>query len=744
MLPDPNSRGKRGNPGDLTVPDVAGLSMEEAALAYAEAGWYVLPTDPADIKHPGSVVGGKWHELSSRESEQIRRWWSTNPNYGIALHCGRSGAVVFDLDSDDFDTVPGRFVDALRSADAIQRTRLTGDRGHYVFAMPPGESLGNQAGEFATYGEVRGKNGVVIAAPTPHPDGGNYHWAKTGTVVTPPPGALRECLSAAKTNNVEPLTDKAFEDFLRTHDRNDRPNAMSVVLNRFDADVAAGVGRHYALMRALGFGYRDAVAGYYPARRLTDALSESFYGAFNKPMPGRRSQPDSREFIDAARYVAAEEGGADPEELRARKDGFSSVENFKLAQRALAPGGRWHPDTFDERLRALPVEPADDSGGRYRLVSARELAEPVEPMRWLVRGIWPERSAGVLAGDKKSMKTWTLQTIAVAVAAGRSLFEKYHVTSPGPVLYLAGEGGRSTFANRHQVIAARYYIDPEMLRELPFGAEFGVGALDNSEFADAVKRHLDTLQPKLVILDPLYAYHPSDVEVSNLYARGPMLANLRMLIGDEAALIVGDHFNKSAPDRLDLDNVAQAGMAQWADSWILQKHRAAPNLDDDKYWLQVETGTRRGGGKHLEVDWTLDRDKSDPDVIAWTAVDWEARPMAVKSEGSRADDTMAAILQVVADHPFELTETGVLQMVGGNRQKGREAFAALKSNGGIVIKDCAADEGGHQKVRPRVGPGPNAERLRTKRFRLGELRPKPNHTDSTDTGDGTGSERVGE
>ena len=35
-----------------------------------------------------------------------------------------------------------------------------------------------------------------------------------------------------------------------------------------------------------------------------------------------------------------------------------------------------------------------------------------------------------------------------------------------------------------------------------------------SEFTDAVKRHLDELQPKLVILDPLYAYHPSDVEVS--------------------------------------------------------------------------------------------------------------------------------------------------------------------------------------------------------------------------------------
>lgn len=391
-------------------------------------------------------------------------------------------------------------------------------------------------------------------------------------------------------------------------------------------------------------------------------------------------------------------------------------------------------------------EPAPATANpRFQLVSARELAQPVEPMRWLVRGIWPERSAGVLAGDKKSMKTWNLQAMALAVAAGTALFGKYHVTSSGAVLYLSGEGGRTTFANRHQVIAARYGISTEILRELPFGAEFGVGALDNDEFTDAVKRYLDELQPKLVILDPLYAYHPSDVEVTNVYARGQMLASLRELIGGEAALIVGDHFNKTAGKNLDLDNIAQAGMAQWADSWILQKHRDAPNLEDSKFWLEVETGSRRGGGKHLEVDWTLERDKSDPDVILWTGVDWEARPMNAKSAGGRADDTAAAILQVVADHQFELTETQVLAKVGGNRAKARETLLGLKANGGVVVRDTERKEGEEEKrtvTRALVGLGPNAESLRQNRFRRGELRPEPGDAKSTDTDDGTGSESV--
>ncbi|GFG73588.1 hypothetical protein [Mycobacterium botniense] len=42
----------------LRLPDVTDMSLLNAALAYAEAGWYVLPTDPDDIKNPGSVVSG--------------------------------------------------------------------------------------------------------------------------------------------------------------------------------------------------------------------------------------------------------------------------------------------------------------------------------------------------------------------------------------------------------------------------------------------------------------------------------------------------------------------------------------------------------------------------------------------------------------------------------------------------------------------------------------------------------------
>lgn len=56
------------------VPDVDGLTLAEAALAYAEAGWYVVPVMPGS-KSPGSVVGSDWPDKSSCDSQQIEQWW---------------------------------------------------------------------------------------------------------------------------------------------------------------------------------------------------------------------------------------------------------------------------------------------------------------------------------------------------------------------------------------------------------------------------------------------------------------------------------------------------------------------------------------------------------------------------------------------------------------------------------------------------------------------------------------------
>jgi hypothetical protein len=84
---------------ELIIPGTVGdTDTLTAALAYADAGWYVLPVRTG--KHPGSVVGNGWQRKSSRDPKQITAWFAAT-DYGIALHCGRSGAAVFDVDDPD-------------------------------------------------------------------------------------------------------------------------------------------------------------------------------------------------------------------------------------------------------------------------------------------------------------------------------------------------------------------------------------------------------------------------------------------------------------------------------------------------------------------------------------------------------------------------------------------------------------------------------------------------------------------
>ena len=110
----------------LRIPDVSDMDALSAALAYAQAGWYVLPVKKGS-KHPGSVVGNRWHLLSSCEPDVIVSWFA-GTDHGVALHLGRSGAVAFHVD------------DAMRMPEVLARA--------IVLANPPRQSTrrGMQAG----------------------------------------------------------------------------------------------------------------------------------------------------------------------------------------------------------------------------------------------------------------------------------------------------------------------------------------------------------------------------------------------------------------------------------------------------------------------------------------------------------------------------------------------------------------------------------------------------------------------
>ena len=75
-------------------------STLDAALAYAQRGWRVIPIPPG-MKHPNLP---RWQELATTDELDLMSWWSnkwTLWGYGIGIATGAaSGIFVLDVDDD--------------------------------------------------------------------------------------------------------------------------------------------------------------------------------------------------------------------------------------------------------------------------------------------------------------------------------------------------------------------------------------------------------------------------------------------------------------------------------------------------------------------------------------------------------------------------------------------------------------------------------------------------------------------
>lgn len=259
---------------NLHIPDIATAAEESgilgAALAYARAGWYILPTK-AGTKDPGSIVGKGWPAKSSRDPKQISAWFA-GADHGIALHAGRSGAVIIDVDEPD--NVPDEVLLIMSAEGPFQSTRPNqAGRGHYLLLNDTGRRIGNSLGKLATqrkWGEIRGANGVIIAAPTPHPEGGEYHWERTGAV----PG-MPEFLAEALPESTTPedtATDAQVKAFLDASNSGTLTEGITGLANTLTAKLARGSSCHMSTLGVVTDAMAEAAAGLYPAREALNAL----------------------------------------------------------------------------------------------------------------------------------------------------------------------------------------------------------------------------------------------------------------------------------------------------------------------------------------------------------------------------------------------------------------------------------------------------------------------------------------
>ena len=262
---------------DLRVPSgTEQMTTFEAALAWAQNGFYVLPIQPS-TKHPGSVVGSGWPSASSRDEEKIKAWF-TSSNYGLAIHVGKSGAICFDVDKPK--CLPSPLKERIFLKEVPYQSTREGDsqRGHYLFATEIGKSYSNSNGRLGKeWGEVRGENGIIVVAPSQHSkssEGGRYLWQRCGLLPLLP----RVIEDRLPQNTGEFVNQASFDEvsaFLEKYSESDFEYLLQQRIE--EAFNKARVGsRHATTLTLLTDCLKEARAGLYSASEVISQVSRFF------------------------------------------------------------------------------------------------------------------------------------------------------------------------------------------------------------------------------------------------------------------------------------------------------------------------------------------------------------------------------------------------------------------------------------------------------------------------------------
>ena len=343
----------------------------------------------------------------------------------------------------------------------------------------------------------------------------------------------------------------------------------------------------------------------------------------------------------------------------------------------------------------------------FRRWTMPELLGEPDTFHWHVRGLLCDPTYGQIGGEMKTMKSTVATFVQVGLAAGVNIFDHFVVDRSRPVIAYVGEGGRSLYRRRTERVARAMGVD---LADIPLYPSFDVAPIGSLMFAESLARDLREIEPGLVSLDPLYVYHGTQTKASDLHQEGALLTRLSKPCMDAgASLQVVNHFNQTGSG-VNLKRITMAGSGEWADSWVLLAHREPPDVANGAFKLTMEIGSRQWGGTSWELDLDIGRFDMDAGVHDGD-ISWELRRAAVggvtaEKQTEANGKARTAILDAVADMPWEKTKTELKVLVGGSREAFTAAFNALADEGRISHNKIRRTEAGIEKERPLWGLSP--------------------------------------
>lgn len=254
----------------LSLPDVTGLDVFDAACAYALHGIPVAPFDPARGKGKScwNLVG--YRDITTSGAQLLRWREQFGPFQALATSPGGFGAVVIDVDRPA--ATPRHLRTHLAQAVYVNtRPDESPNRGHYWFRLPRGLVLGNPT---LPFGEVRSLGGGIVMPPY-----GNRRIVRAGEL----PAVPEELVNYLASKSVQAGAGVARSQarttvgkFCAQNSDNQRPHKLDALLKLHTVLLRRGRSPHDAMREALKVGLSEARIGYVPAKAVIRTLREQW------------------------------------------------------------------------------------------------------------------------------------------------------------------------------------------------------------------------------------------------------------------------------------------------------------------------------------------------------------------------------------------------------------------------------------------------------------------------------------
>lgn len=301
----------------------------------------------------------------------------------------------------------------------------------------------------------------------------------------------------------------------------------------------------------------------------------------------------------------------------------------------------------------------------------------------------------MVGGRSKTLKTSIIIDLCLSLGSGTPFLGRWP-TRQVTVAYWSGESGAATIKAKAKAAAQAKGIDAASVLW-----SFDLPKLCRDDHLAAMAEVIRDRGIQVAIVDPLYLSlldAQTASQAGSLFAMGVALAPLTEMTQPlGCTIILAHHFRKTgAPDPdepASLEQLSQAGVAEWTRQWVLLERRSAYQADG-KHSLYMRTGGSAGhaGLWGLDVDEGIRTAESPDDWRRW---DVSIRPIGdIRSETRQAADTRRAeqlrqradedrrkMLEALRRCPEGETLTALRSLAGLSGSRAADAVRALVGEG---------------------------------------------------------------